>query len=95
VNFCIDAEQLRKALAEIEAAEKNGFKYCLAVFFMASAGRMIYQNRAEYSDLMERAHPTNPALNWGRFQSVSRCNRFVDGELVPIESATNGEEKHG
>jgi hypothetical protein len=84
MNFCIDAEQLRKALAEIEAADKNGFKHCLAVFYMESAGRMIDQNRAAYSDLVERAHPTDPAFNWGRFQAVSRYNQFINGELVPL-----------
>jgi hypothetical protein len=89
MNFCIDAEQLRKALAEIEAAEKNGFTHCLAVFFMASAGRMVSQNRAEYSDLVERAHPTDSAYDWGRFQAVSRYNEFRDGRLVPLpEKAT-------
>lgn len=84
MNFCIDAEQLRKALAEIEVAERNGFKHCLAVFRMASAGRMISDNRAEYSDLVEKAHPTDPAFDWGRFQAVSRYNEFRDGKLVPL-----------
>lgn len=85
MDFCIDAQQLRKALADIEAAEKNGFMHCLAVFQMASAGRMLDQNRAEYSDLIERAHATSGEYNWGRFQDVSRNNRFVDGSLVPID----------
>jgi len=86
MNFCIDAEQLRAALEEIEAAEKNGFHYCLAVFRMASAGQMLDQNRAAYSDLIERAHPTDRHFNWGRFQSVSKRHKFKDGKLVPIKA---------
>lgn len=85
--FCIDAAQLRKALMEIEAAEENGFMYCLAVFRMSSAGRMLDQNRAEYSDMIEKAHPTNGHLDWGRFQSVTKRNRFVDGYLVPLDAS--------
>lgn len=87
MNFCIDAEQLRKALAEIEAAEKNGFMHCLAVFRMASAGQMLDQNRAEYSDMIEKAHPTNGRFDWGRFQGVTRLNRFENGKLVPIKAS--------
>lgn len=85
MNFCISGDQLRKALADIEAAEKNGFLHCLAVFDITSAGRMMDQCRAEYSDLIERAHETDGNLNWGRFQGVTRRNRFKDGKLVPIK----------
>jgi len=88
MNFCVDAEQLRKALAEIEAAEKNGFMHCLAVFRMATAGRMLDENRAEYSDLYEKAHPTDGNFDWGRHQLVSRYNRFEAGQLVPLEQQT-------
>lgn len=90
MDLCITADQLRKALADIERAEKNGFMHCLAVFGMVSAGRMLDQNRAEYSDMIEKAHPTNGNLNWGRFQGVSRRNRFEDGELIPIKPAHLG-----
>lgn len=84
MHFCIDATELRKALAEIEAAEKNGFNHCLAVLEISSAGPMLSDCRASYSDLIERAHPTNPSLNWGRFQGVSRRHRFEDGKIVKI-----------
>lgn len=83
MDFCIDATELRKALSQIEAAEANGFHHCLAVFRMSSVSRMLDGCRAEYSDLIEKAHPTNSAYNWGRFQGVSRANRFIDGKLVP------------
>lgn len=85
--FCVKPEQLRKALAEIEQAERNGFHYCQAVFRMASAGRMLSQCQAEYSDLSESAHPTDPSLDWGRYQSVTKRNIFVDGKLLSIEAA--------
>jgi hypothetical protein len=83
MDFCIDADQLRNALNEIEHAESRGFHYCLAVFKMISAGPCLDDCLAGYSDLIEKAHPTDTNLNWGRFQCVTRNNRFVDGKLVP------------
>jgi hypothetical protein len=82
MELCIDAVELRKALAEIEAAEANGFNYCLAVFRLSAAGSTLSDCRASYDSMIERAHPTDPSLHWGRFQGVSRRNRFVDGKLV-------------
>lgn len=87
MDFCIDAKQLRKALKDIKSAEKNGFKYCLAVFQMVSCRFMIDQNRAEYSDMIEKAHPTDAKLDWGRFQGVTQRNRFKNGKLVPIQKS--------
>lgn len=87
MDFVITAEQLRAALKDIESAEAHGFHHCLAVFRMASAGRMLDQNRAEYSDMIEKAHPTDGRLDWGRFQGVTRRNRFKGGKLVPISEA--------
>lgn len=86
MSFCINAKELRAALAEIEAAERNGFKHCLAVFEMVSVGDYITQNLAGYSDLLERAHPTDGNLNWGRFQRISQRFRFKNGKLVAIKS---------
>ena len=88
MQFCIDAEQLRKALADVERAERNGFKFCLAVFGMASAGPMLDQCRAVYSDLYEKAHPTDGKLDWGRFQGVTRRHKFKRGKLVKIRSTS-------
>lgn len=88
MEFCITAEQLRKALADIERAEKRGFQYCLAVFRMSSAGWSVSDNLAEYSDMLERAHPTDGALNWGRFQGVTRGFRFRGGKLVKDRKAS-------
>lgn len=87
MEICITAAELRKALADIEKAEANGFMHCLAVLSIVECGRMLDENRVAYSDLLERAHPTSPAFNWGRFQGVSRRHRFVDGQLVPIAEA--------
>jgi len=78
------AAELRKALAEIEVAEANGFEHCEAVFEGTSLD-MAFVNVA-YSDLCEKAHPSDPALNWGRRQNVTKRNKFVDGKLVRIES---------
>ena len=84
MEFCIGADALRKALAEIEQAEANGFMHCLAVFRMASAGPSLDQCRAEYSDLSERGSPRDPSLNWGRFQAVTKRNKLIDGKLVAL-----------
>ena len=85
MSLCIPAAELRKALADIESAEKNGFMHCLAVFDMASAGPMLDACRARYSDLIERAADNDPSLSWGRFQGVTRKNRFENGTLVPLK----------
>jgi hypothetical protein len=91
MELCINSKQLRAALAEIEAAEKNGFMHCLAVFKMASAGPNISDCTANYSDLLERAHLTRGDMDWGRFQGVSRCNKFSakTGKLTPLRGANN------
>jgi len=90
MDMCIDGEQLRKALADIEAAEENGFHHCIAVVRLVSAGRNLTENKLEYSDLLEKAHPTAGKLNWGRYQGVTEANRFVDGKLVRLEEASDG-----
>lgn len=90
MELCISAEELRKALAQIEEAEKNGFMHCLGVFKITQAGYMLDQCRATYSDLLERAHPQDGSLNWGRFQSVSKRHRFEDGKLVPLSAGDGG-----
>lgn len=86
MELCINAKQLRKALKEIEEAERNGFMYCLAVFKITSAGHMLDNCRATYNDLIEKAHPTDGNFDWGRFQGVSKDNKFKNGELVPINN---------
>lgn len=84
MELCITAADLRAALADIEAAERNGFHHCLAVLKLSSAGGGLDECRVRYSDLLERAHPTDGRLNWGRFQRVTARHRFEGGKLVPI-----------
>ena len=84
MNICISPAELRKAIADVEAAEANGFHYCLCVFRLSRVGQMLDENLMDYSDLIEKAHPTDGRLNWGRFQGVSRRNEFVRGKLVPL-----------
>lgn len=86
IQFCIDAEQLRKALKDIEAAEANGFMYCLGVFDLTSLGAVLSDTRATYSDMSEKAHPTDGSLDWGRCQRVSHRYRFNGKGLVPLHS---------
>lgn len=80
-----NAEQLRKALKDIEKAEANGFMYCQAVFHLKRYGESIDKCIIEYDDLCEKAHPTNRSLDWGRGQGVTERNRFEDGKLIPIK----------
>jgi hypothetical protein len=84
MEFCISGDELRKALEEIERAESNGFMYCLAVFKFASAGINIDDNIAIYSDLIEKAHPTDGRFDWGRFQTISKRYKFVNKKLIPL-----------
>ena len=97
MEFCVNANELRKALAEVEAAEKNGFKFCLSVFKLTSAGTKLGDCIASYSDILEKAHPTDGHLNWGRFQSVTKRNKFKNGKLVPLKrspaASSEGEKK--
>lgn len=79
-----NSEQLRKALKDIERAEKNGFMHCQAVFHLISYGASISDCLIEFDDLIEKADPTNPRLNWGRGQAVTKRNRFENGKLTPI-----------
>lgn len=78
------AEELRKALKEIERAEGNGFNYCLAVFHLEEYGHKISDCKIEFDDICERAHPTDPSLNWGIGQRITELNKFADGKLIPI-----------
>lgn len=84
MEFCISADELRKALKDIESAEKNGFFYCLPVFTFISAGRMIDKNLAEYSDMIAKAHPTDGNFDWGRFSGVTESNIYRNGKLIPL-----------
>jgi len=87
MNFIINGEQLRKALKEIRAAEKNGFMFCEAVLDVDDReGTWI---KLRFSDLWEKAHPTNGNFDWGRFQGVSKHNKFKNGRLVKIITAQN------
>ncbi len=83
--FLIPKEDLEKALADIKAAEKNGFMHCKSVFKLVSYGSFLDEREAKYSDMSERAHPTNGALNWGTGQNITKNNAFKDGKLVPIK----------
>lgn len=82
MEISITKIELLKALAEIEAAEKNGFYFCEGVFSIREMNGSI--GVAYYSDLWEKAHPTNGSLNWGRFQDVHKRKKFDGEKLVPL-----------
>jgi hypothetical protein len=74
-------DQITAARADLTRAESRGFLYCEAVFIDSGPdGDWLYDG------LLEKAHPTNGSLNWGRGQNVVGRNFFRDGELVPDES---------
>ena len=80
MELCINGEQLRKALAELEKAEQNGFTHSVAIFELATAGPMIDDCTMNYDSLIVKAHPTDGRSNWGR---CFRPNmRFENGKLV-------------
>lgn len=60
---------------------------------MTSAGLNIAQCRAEFSDLSERAHPTDPDKNWGRFQAVTKRHRWDGSKLVPLPAGRRALEQ--
>jgi hypothetical protein len=93
MQVVINGEELRKALDSIEKAEKNGFQYCLAVLSLVNAGPSIEHCRVEYSDMIEKAHPTDDELDWGRFQSVTERFKFRNGKLVPIRDRSKTNRK--
>lgn len=84
MEFCITEKQLRLALKDINHAKRNGFHHCVPVFQFVSASGMIEDCKANYTDLIEKAHPLDDSLNWGRMQYVTHRNRFVNGKLVPL-----------
>jgi len=89
MHFCINARELRKALKEIEHAEQNGFKYCEAIFYLSSVSKKLGECRAKYNgDIIEKAHPTDGNLDWGRFQNITHRYKFENGNLTPIKVDT-------
>ena len=84
MEFVINTEELKKALKEIESAEKNGFMHCQSVFKIVRAGLRLDDNVADYATILEKAHPTDGHLDWGRGQRVTKRNKFVDGKLSPL-----------
>ena len=87
--FTIEKEELLKALADIDEAEKNGFMFCTPCFEISEMGFSLSDYKAKYSDLIEKAHPTNGNFNWGRHQDVSKHNIFIDGELFKKDTPPN------
>lgn len=83
IELTITGDELRRALSAVEAAEKQGFMHCLAVVHLISAGQGIHECSLSFSDIIERAHPTDGSKDWGRFQGISLKYKFKDGKLVP------------
>lgn len=84
ISFCINSQELRKALKEIEIAESNGFHYCLAVFNLIKCGKKLDNCIASYGDLVEKAHPTKLKYDWGRGQDVTKTCKFEKGKIIEI-----------
>ncbi len=81
--WIVSPAAMRRALADIERAEGNGFMFCEVVLRPEyPVGRSLHQRVLVYDGLSERAHPTDGNLNWGRGQNVTRDNEFRDGKLV-------------
>lgn len=77
----ISGDELRKALAEVEKAEAAGFIASQAVFKL-EAKNAVWSD-GTFTDVCEKAHPTNPALNWGRDNFlVKGGSTFRNGKLL-------------
>tara|TARA_Y100000310_G_scaffold9550_1_gene10054 strand:- start:228 stop:485 length:258 start_codon:yes stop_codon:yes gene_type:complete len=85
MEFVINSDQLRKALKEIERAEKNGFMHCQSVFELVRAGQSLSDNIANFTEILEKAHPTDGSLDWGRGQHITKRFKFVKGKLVELK----------
>lgn len=85
MDFKIPMEEINKALAEIDIAEQNGFHFCEPVFEIEYCGDWLDKRKAKYKELIEKAHPTDPNLDWGRGQDVTKKCKFIEGKLVPIK----------
>lgn len=85
IQFCITAKQLRKALKVIEKAEANNFNHCLAVFELTKVGNNLEKVRANYYDLLERAHASDPKLNWGCGQHITDDYVFDGKTIIEID----------
>lgn len=81
MEISLDRKELEKALKDIKKAEGSGFMFCRGVFSVVGMNGAI--GIAEYSDIWEKAHPTDGHLDWGRFQNVHQRKRFVNGRLEP------------
>jgi hypothetical protein len=80
IEMIINERELRRALSDIEEAKARGFMFCEAVLQLKRAGESVEDCKLKYSDLVLKAHPIDPNLNWGRGE-FRNC-RFVEGELV-------------
>jgi hypothetical protein len=80
--FKISKDELKKALNDIENAEKNGFYYCDSVFKLIKYDTWLDNSIAKYVDMCEKAHPNDPHLNWGRGQNITKNHIFKNGLLI-------------
>lgn len=84
MNLCITEKEVKAMAKVFRNARKNGFNYCLAVLEFDGMQNPHWL-RLRYSDLWEKAHPTDGSLDWGRCQSITERFTFRDGKLKPIK----------
>lgn len=88
----ITPEELRKALAEVEIAESNGFSYSSVVLKLDAYGNNIGDCRMKYVDLCLKAHPTDRHFDYGRSCNAHRTTKFENGKLLFIPETTTDEK---
>jgi hypothetical protein len=81
IEVTISVKELKKAIKAAASAAKDGFNHSLPVFRLSTAGPGIEECKMEYGDLILKAHPIDPNLNWGRGPNPEwfKC---VDGKIV-------------
>lgn len=84
MNMCITEKEIKAIAKVFREARKNGFEHCLAVLEFDGM-QTPHWLRLRYSDLWEKAHPTDSKYDWGRCQNITGRFRFKNGKLIPLQ----------
>lgn len=85
IEVVVNAEQLRKALKEIEIAESHNIMHCDAIFKLSKVGDSLDDCRIEFGKhLVVKADPVDPRKNWGRYDHYLD-HKYENGDLIPLE----------
>ena len=86
--FYLDEDHLRLALAELEEAKASGFLGSKAVFRVCYSSSTEYKadNYTYFQEILERAGPEYPTLDWGFGRKLRKRFNFINGVLKKKET---------